>query len=167
MQNYINIGATFSPCRQYRYALWRRWAEGEDWLAFIGLNPSTADESDDDPTIRRVVGFAKREGYGGLVMLNMYAWRSTDPSKLSDTCYPIGPKNNATIREWCNRAGLIVIGCGAQCTLGRFEYVRDTLRIDGHYNKLRALGFTKAGMPKHPLYLPADSPLMTMDRRAA
>jgi len=77
-------GAGFSECRAYRYALWRRW----DWqgyanqVMFVGLNPSTADETEDDPTIRRCIRFAKDWGCGSLLMLNAYAWRATKPRDL-------------------------------------------------------------------------------------
>lgn len=159
-EKYTDSGAMFSECRQYRYALWRRWQHGDDWMAFIGLNPSTADETQDDPTIRRVVGYAKREGYGGVVMLNMYAWRSTDPAGLMGCLDPVGPDNNIHIIEWCCKSGLVILGCGAHVSLSRYERVRDTLRIEGCGDKMRALGFTSAKFPKHPLYLRADTPLV-------
>ena len=74
--------AVFSPCRTYRYALSRVWAADKPYALFIGLNPSTADETLDDPTIRRCIDFAKRWGYGGLVMANLFAYRATEPSEM-------------------------------------------------------------------------------------
>ena len=78
----IESGAHFSPCERYRYRLWRCWDASKWKLAIIGLNPSTATHEEDDPTIRRCIGFAKRDGYGGLLMLNLFALRSTDPKGL-------------------------------------------------------------------------------------
>ena len=75
------LSATFSPCRRWRYTLLRRWEPANlIVVAFIGLNPSTADETLDDPTIRRCIGFAKAWGAGGMYMLNLFGWRSTDPA---------------------------------------------------------------------------------------
>jgi hypothetical protein len=76
------VNATFSDCRKFRYTLTRVWDETKPIVAFIGLNPSTADESVDDPTIRRCIGFAKSWGYGGLLMLNLYAYRATKPADM-------------------------------------------------------------------------------------
>ena len=78
----MNTGAIFSSDRIFRYILWRTWNEQNGHLMVIGLNPSTADETQDDPTIRRCVGFARQWGYGGLYMLNLFAYRATDPSEL-------------------------------------------------------------------------------------
>jgi len=76
--------ATFSPCRKYRYSLFRIWDEDKSLVLFIGLNPSTADEKEDDPTIRRCINFAKQWGwgYGGLIMGNLFSFRATQPSDL-------------------------------------------------------------------------------------
>jgi hypothetical protein len=107
-------GAVFSECRTYRYMLWRRWKEdkqvtgfGPDaiefdspshMVAFIGLNPSTADETQDDPTIRRCIGFAKSWGFRGMMMLNLFAFRATDPKDMKAAADPIGPDNDRHIR---------------------------------------------------------------------
>ena len=92
--------AVFSPCRTYRYALSRVWAADKPYALFIGLNPSTADETLDDPTIRRCIDFAKRWGYGGLVMANLFAYRATNPSEMKAATDPVGVAND----EW-------LIGC--------------------------------------------------------
>ena len=81
--------AVFSPCRTYRYALSRVWAADKPYALFIGLNPSTADETLDDPTIRRCIDFAKRWGYGGLVMANLFAYRATDPAVMKRAAEPV------------------------------------------------------------------------------
>src|SRR5687768_16866498 len=87
-------GARFSACRTYRFELWRIWDEDGPKLNVIGLNPSTADENLDDPTIRRCIGFARDWGFGGLVMTNLFAYRSTDPKGLAAVDDPVGPNND-------------------------------------------------------------------------
>lgn len=78
----MNKGAKFSDCRKYRYTLWRIWNESEPCVMFIGHNPSTADEKEDDPTIRRCINYSRDWGYGGLYMVNLFAYRATDPKDL-------------------------------------------------------------------------------------
>ena len=80
----VTSSATLSVCRKYRYEIWRRWRGGDGTAVFIGLNPSTADATQDDPTIRRCVGFARQWGFDWLFMGNLYAYRSTDPKPLRD-----------------------------------------------------------------------------------
>jgi hypothetical protein len=89
----VRTSAYFSPDRKYRYWLLRVWDDSKPILCVIGVNPSTADETLDDPTIRRVIGFAKRLGYGGALMLNVGAYRSTDPRKWLKALDPFGPEN--------------------------------------------------------------------------
>jgi hypothetical protein len=83
--------AVLSECGRYRYVLTRTWDHDLAACAFIGLNPSTADAHEDDPTIRRCIRFARDWGHGGLIMLNLFAWRSTDPRGLLDAIFPVGP----------------------------------------------------------------------------
>lgn len=154
-------GATFSECERYRFTLWRRWAPGllddpQPLVAFIGLNPSTADESVDDPTIRRCIGFAKRWGYGGMVMLNCFAFRATDPKDMKAHDEPLAMKvqNMAAILDIAKQVGSVVCCWGVHGShLGRDELVRATL----HKSVLTHLGLTKGGQPKHPLYLRKDT----------
>ena len=87
--------ANFSRCRRYRYALWRRWAPGDDYGLLVGLNPSTADHRRDDPTIRRCIGFARDWGYSGLCVANLFAFRATYPRDLFAADDPVGPRNDA------------------------------------------------------------------------
>ena len=96
--------ALFSPCRTFRYRLGRRWSDGPV-LAFIMLNPSCADEHIDDPSVRRCIGFAQRRGYGGLEMVNLYAFLATDPAELRRAGYPIGPDNDQRMRPFMRAAG--------------------------------------------------------------
>jgi hypothetical protein len=106
--------AQFSPCRNWRYTLIRQWADGEDLVAFLMFNPSTADETQDDPTIRKCIRFAMRWGYGRLVILNLFAIRGTDPRKVANVNDPVGPLNNYWILKSVEPAREIICawGCG-------------------------------------------------------
>jgi hypothetical protein len=149
-------GADFSPCRKWRYALWREWGpcDPSRRVAFIGLNPSTADESIDDPTIRRCIGFAKSWGYSGLVMLNAYAFRATDPKDMKKAADPIGPDNDAKLAEYSEWCAAYVAAWGAHCSPSR---ARSVCEVIGH--RIQCLGKTKDGHPKHPLYLASNTRL--------
>lgn len=149
-------GAVFSPCRQWRYTLWRRFtpnAQLERMCVFIGLNPSTADETQDDPTIRRCIQFSKDWGFAGYVMLNLFAFRATDPKDMKAVADPIGEQNNEAIFQVTRGAGRVVAAWGNH---GLYRYrsvfVREMLP-DATYH----LGLTKSGQPKHPLYLRRDT----------
>ena len=142
--------ATLSPCRAYRYALWRRWGRGP-YAMFIGLNPSTADEANDDPTIRRCIGFARAWGYEGLCMTNLFAYRATKPADMKKSANPVGCENDRVLVTFSHCAGVVVAAWGTHGThMGRDQTVR--LLVPGlHYLRL-----TKDGHPAHPLYLPAS-----------
>lgn len=142
--------AAFSPCRRYRYRLVIRWSEG-DLLTVIGLNPSTADEVQDDPTLRRVKGFARDMGLAGVQMLNAYAWRSTDPSVLRTIADPVGPENTLeNLKSWIRECSPCAVAAwGTKIIL---ERERELLTLP-HLHCFRR---TKAGKPEHPLYLPAE-----------
>jgi hypothetical protein len=151
-------GALFSPCRVYRYALWRTWDESLPTVVFCGLNPSTADETMDDPTIRRELGYARAWGFGRLVKVNAYGFRSTDPKGLWRVDDPRGPDNFLAIKVHCFEAmtkrtdGLFVAAWGNNIRdRDSFELLR-MLRLEGV--KTHALRLTKRGKPEHPLYLP-------------
>ena len=142
-------GAQFSVCRKYRYVLWRTWEE-DCHVMFIGLNPSTADETQDDPTIRRCIGYAKDWGFGGIYMLNIFAHRATNPKELFKAEKPIGEENDGYLKMYLDKAGLNIACWGAW---GRFMNRGDeVIRLLGKEN-LKCLGITNAGLPKHPLYL--------------
>lgn len=147
------IHTIFSPCRQYRYALFRKWFGGNGYCVFIGLNPSVADERCNDPTIRRDIGFAKRWGYGALCKLNLFAFLSTDPRWMKRQEFPIGPDNDEYLRRVCKDAGVVVAAWGTHgAHMGRGEQVRQMLTgagIDMHVLRLN-----KDGSPAHPLSLP-------------
>ncbi|KVP75269.1 hypothetical protein WJ96_05795 [Burkholderia ubonensis] len=146
--------AEFSPCRRYRYALWRDWGAlpgtvDRGYVLFVGLNPSTADETNDDPTIRRCIAFAKAWGYSGLCMVNLFAFRATNPADMLLAPDPVGPDNDACLRRFARNAGVVIAGWGVHGThLARDAAVKRLLP-NLHYLRL-----TKDGHPGHPLYLP-------------
>ncbi len=145
--------AIFSDDRKYRYTLWRSWSEEPvpfgGYAMFIGLNPSTADETEDDPTIRRCIGFAKSWGYGGLCMCNLFAFRATEPSEMKKIEHPLGSQNDKYLVSSARGSGVVVAAWGNSGDhLDRNKAVI-SLIPDLHYLRL-----TKAGHPAHPLYLP-------------
>src|ERR1700680_4473196 len=112
----------FSPCRTYRYVLVRCWAESLPRIVFIGLNPSTADEHVDDNTIRRLKSFAKQWGFGSMVMLNLFAYRATNPKILTKLPDAAGcPENDRWIELNVNRVKTVVVAWGADKAGGRRE----------------------------------------------
>lgn len=148
--------AILSKCGLYRYNLSRRWSDGKTCV-FVMLNPSTADASSDDPTIRRCIGFARREGCGGLVVVNLFALRATQPLALLAEKDPIGPMNDEfLIDAIVNSSGPAIAAWGAH---GTFMDRADTVRRMTD-KPLWALGVTKAGQPRHPLYVRGDAPLI-------
>ncbi|MDP3425530.1 MAG: DUF1643 domain-containing protein [Burkholderiaceae bacterium] len=152
----MNTGAVFSPCRQYRYALFRRWADPGVPAVFIMLNPSTADEVVNDPTVERCERRARAMGFGALRVCNLFALRSTDPRALYDHADPVGQSNDATIMELVQGAGIVICAWGKHGNLhDRGRIVHKTLLMNGvvpHYLKLN-----KDGTPAHPLYIPYET----------
>lgn len=155
---FSSSGAVLSECGTYRYRLSRRWAEGPTCL-FIMLNPSTADAEEDDPTIRRCMGFAKREGGGGLEVINLFTLRATDPADLSRHPYPHGPEAVRHAVEAVTAAkGPVICAWGADpAAQSAAPDMLNLVRAAGH--QPLCLGMTKAGAPRHPLYLRADAAL--------
>lgn len=150
------VRAEFSPCRTWRYVLRRVWNPHKFMLGFILLNPSTADEERDDPTIRRCMNYAKDLGYGGIVLGNLFAFRATDPMDMVAASDPIGPENDAALSRICAETGNEVI-CGWGSWghhMARGADVR--MRLSDAGIRLRALKLTASGEPGHPLYLKAD-----------
>ena len=145
-------GAVLSSCGRYRYRLNREWLGGEGDILFIMLNPSTADEEKDDPTIRRCIGFARRWGFRRLWVGNLFALRATDPRELTRVADPVGPDNNEHLVGMAVSAECIVAAWGAWGALrGRDEEIRQII------GGLEHLGLTKEGHPRHPLYVRADT----------
>lgn len=148
--------ADLSDDGRYRYRLTRRWADGDAWATFVMLNPSTADATEDDPTIRRCVSFAKREGCSALQVVNLFAYRATDPRELKRVADPVGPDNDAWLSRALGTPALRIAAWGAHGRPDRVVVVK-SFAVPG----LHALGVTKDGHPRHPLYLRADAPLVT------
>ena len=147
-------GAVFSPCRTWRYLLWRQWDASKPAANFLMLNPSTADESKLDPTCARARDYAERWGYGALIVTNVFGFRSTDPGRLREVPDPVGPGNDAAIARAAKEAALVVCAWGNH---GAFQdrsiNVKELLskaKIPMHYLRLNS-----NGEPAHPLYLPA------------
>lgn len=146
--------ATFSPCRRYRYTLTRQWNGRGTRCVFVMLNPSTADESVNDRTVAKCIQYARTWGHGSLLALNIFAWRSTDPSVLKDVEDPIGPDNDAAIMAGVRGAGVVLCAWGKHGGFrGRGSEVLASLRAAGVTP--RALSLNNDGSPAHPLYLPS------------
>ncbi|MBX3452747.1 MAG: DUF1643 domain-containing protein [Planctomycetaceae bacterium] len=154
--------ARFSTCTEYRYSLSRIWNPSLPRVLFIGLNPSTADDKCDDPTVRRCIGFARSWGFGELILVNLFAYRTTDPSGLTEVNDPIGPENDHWIAVEQSRADRVVAAWGNHGILvGRDKAVLECL------DRVYCLGVTKTGCPRHPLYLSADTPLQKFNSKRA
>ena len=149
----------FSEDRHYRYTLWREFnLTSSTYAQFIGLNPSTADEIQDDPTIRRCINFAKAWGHGALCMTNLFGYRATDPLDMKAYSYPVGDHNDSHIIEVASDAAIVICAWGVHGShLRRSEALLNLLIGAGLRGKLHCLGTTKAGDPRHPLYLKGNS----------
>lgn len=145
-----SAGARFSADRRYRYRLWRTWDATRPRVAFCLLNPSAADDRRDDPTIRRCVRFARRWGYGGVVVVNLFALRATDPRALGRSADPVGPANDRAIRDAARRARLVVAGWGSRGALRRRADEATALLAGA---RVVTFGVTRDGQPRHPLYV--------------
>ena len=144
--------AVYSDCEAYRYALTRVWDAGGRRALFIMLNPSTATEVQNDPTVERCERRARALGFGGFRVTNIFAWRDTDPKKMRAAADPVGPGNDAAIEESCPWVDQIIAGWGTHgAHLERGADVERLLRRAGR--PVFHLGLTKAGHPRHPLYI--------------
>lgn len=144
----------------YRYTLWRQAAgkPAVPWVLWVMLNPSTADASVDDPTIRKVRGFSERWGFGRFVVVNLYALRSTDPKALWSHPAPVGPSNDWVISQLITQGpGAIICAWGAHAKRERVDEVTTLIYIRSNGIPVQSLGLTKSGMPKHPLMLSYDT----------
>ena len=151
----VNKNATFSDCRKYRYVLSRTWDSKKKTILFIGLNPSTADEKIDDPTIRRCIDYAQNWGYGSLVMVNLFAYKATIPTELKNVNNPIGNDNDLHIIELLKKVDLAVAAWGNEGSLlNRDKEVKKIIP------NLMCLKINKSGQPAHPLYQKKDLKLI-------
>jgi hypothetical protein len=156
--------AVFSADEAYRYLLIRRWAVGGTTATFLMLNPSTATATADDPTIRRCIGYARREGCNALTVVNLFALRATNPAHLLPHPDPVGERNDEFIVKHCLPGRLVVAAWGYQRRVGppRALHVRRLLADSGV--DLQCLGKTLTGEPRHPLFVRADAPLIRYAR---
>jgi len=152
--------AVVSKCTAYRYELRRQWDTREP-VVFLMLNPSTADSDMDDATIRRCVGFAKRWGCGGLIVVNLFAYRTTDPTRLTPVQDPVGPENDRHIVKAILGQKIRNVVCAWGTNGGykdRDEIVTELIAPLAPVRCFQEL--TKAGFPRHPLYVPYGTPLL-------
>lgn len=153
--------AEFSKCGKYRWTLARIWDEAKPQIAFVGLNPSTASHDVDDPTIRRCIDFASRWGFGTYIMLNLFAYRSTDPAGLRLVEDPVGACNDECIELVTRDVDCVVVAWGAHShplLKSRAEHVLSLIPNP------KCLGTTKGGSPRHPLYVPGNTELVKFVR---
>ena len=144
----IKSRAFYSGCETYRYGLERRWGAG-GWLLYVMLNPSTATEERNDPTIERCQRRAGALGFGAMRIANLFAFRATDPRDLKRAKDPIGPENAALLAQWSAEAQMVLAAWGAHgAHLGQGAVAAGLLQGD-----VRHLGLTKEGHPRHPLYV--------------
>lgn len=149
--------AVLSACGCYRYSLTRVWDTSRPTLVFIMLNPSTADASVNDPTIMRCIGFARGLLYGGIRVVNLWAYRATSPKDLAAAGWPVGPQNDQYIVDAvAQNPGIAVCGWGREGTKQPAR-VRQVLDLIDLWTVPVALRLTADGVPWHPLYLPAYS----------
>lgn len=157
--------AIISNCGKYRHWLTRHWDDTKEMCAFIMLNPSTADASEDDPTIRRCISFAKSWGYGGLVVVNLFDYRSTDPKYLTTAKNPCSDLADHFINQALETASLIVCAWGnLGSILNRSKQVRKIIEDHDILEMIHCLGLNKSGEPKHPLYVRADQDLIEFNQ---
>jgi hypothetical protein len=157
--------AVISTCGKFRYLLTREWGTGGEVATFVMLNPSTADAEKDDPTIRKCVAFSRLWGCGKLQVVNLFAFRATNPKDMMNAEDPVGPENSRYVKQAVGGAGGPVV-----CAWGVHGR-----HLDQDLAMLRwlaeagveplALAVTKGGHPKHPLYVPSDAPLRPFSSR--
>ena len=146
---FVNKHAELSNCRKYRYALWRTWNDKKGKVLFIGLNPSTADETIDDTTITRCIRYATQWGYGGVIMGNLFAYRTPSPEEMKREKDPVGPDNDSWLKKLKEEADIVVAIWGnAGCHLGRSDKVAEM------FPKMMCLRLTAKGQPHHTRGLP-------------
>ena len=147
----LSGGATFNDT--YRYHLWREWSKLHNHVTFVMLNPSTADHAEDDPTMTRCVDFAKRHGFGGLDVVNLFALRSSSPSALARASDPWGPDFKTYFKHVVLRNKTVVVGWGAHPQANRgYAHLVNTGLVD-YLKGALCLGMNTGGSPKHPLFV--------------
>lgn len=151
----VETGAILSEDRVYRYVLWRIWDRSKKPCLWIGLNPSTADETEDDPTIRRCMGFARDWGHGGIYMCNIYPYRATDPAELDKATVDIlgePHRNHKLLWRCAAQSDRVVAAWGASHPVDQVTEQMIRMNIEPR-QRVQCLGTTKDGHPRHPLYI--------------
>ena len=162
-RKFSKSGAVFSDCRKYRYALWRIWNEHMPIAMIIGLNPSTADQTRNDPTITRCINFSRSWGYGGVCVTNLFGFRATAPTKLKAHHDPIGKENDAWVHEMAKGAAITVAAWG-----NHGKFLNRSLELLPSLEQLHCIKMNKSGEPAHPLYLKAElKPVPMIPRQQA
>lgn len=152
-------GAIISTDQKFRFSLERIWTTNEPLVLFIMLNPSTANHLEDDPTIRRCMGFARSWGYGGLLVGNLFAFRTKDPKKLKEAGFPEGQGNQNVVRGLAKRSEIVV------CAWGNDQgSINDHSWLFGLGRNLHYLELSQNGVPKHPLYLKKELKLILYEK---
>ena len=155
--------AIYSDSEKHRYVLNRVWDVEGKCMLFVGLNPSTATEVANDPTVARVINYAKRENFGSAVVCNIFSYRATLPSDMRLFQDPIGKENDKHILEESEKADIILLGWGNHASF--LDRGKSVLKLLQPYReKLYCLGFTKSLEPKHPLYLRKDAKFETLNK---
>jgi hypothetical protein len=151
--------ATISDCNLYRYNLMRKWnLEGNNLVSFIGLNPSTADANKDDPTLLRCINFSKSLGFDGLILVNLFAYRSKSPTVMKQHTSPVGVENDIYIIDAIDQTNKTILCWGNNGThKSRNLELYDLIKT--HRESYYCLGKTMNNHPKHPLYLSRDTAL--------
>lgn len=146
-----------SDCGKYRYQLWRKIPQPLRWIktvTFVMLNPSIADAEIDDPTIRRCKAFSKANGFTDMYVVNLFAYRATDPKELAFVDDPHGPKNSQYTWDAINKSTTTILAWGAHPMAKK---ARQNFNNNGDFY---CLGMTKDGSPRHPLYVKSDQPII-------
>lgn len=153
---------------EYRYRLTRVWDPSSANICWVMLNPSTADATEDDPTIRRLIGFSKAWNFGSLTVVNLYAWRATQPQDLRAAqrhaeANIVGPANNQHIGDAARSSNCLVAAWGANILSldGGLARASEVMGFFQSIRPVKCLGQTTDHTPKHPLYLPGDTTLET------
>jgi len=150
--------AIFSRNKVYRFVLEREWDDSLPKVMIIGLNPSTADAKIDDPTIRKCIRMSSNWGYGGMVMVNLFAYRATDPKDLYKAPKPVGSRNTWYIRNCLNKVETVVCAWG-----NHGNYLNRDHRVLKWLPPCKAININKTGIPAHPLYQKDNAPLINFN----
>ena len=164
-RNTARGGAVLSDCGRYRYSLERGISSALPNALFIGVNPSTADGLQDDPTIRKMMGFCRAHGWGRMEVVNLFAYRCTDIRHLAWASEPVGPENDETIFQAMQFAQVVIPCWGARGKLPghlhyRIQEIHHQLGLLGPRTEVKCLGYTQSGDPRHPLMLAYSTPLV-------